>query len=168
MGTSPKKYYRRVAYRHHSFPSSWESGCRGMGRARSAKTRPRHSLGHTPYRTTLCLFQWPTGLADGFGLKETALPATGRIHPGEWVPRSPAGDSAPEPLRYYVIATAGSAPSTPLWLCARRLVSPRRRANLLHLPLHMEAGLARGCGPCCEENFSLRPAALRMHQQRIS
>lgn len=71
--------------------------CRAMRRARWAKTCPRHSLGHTPYRLALCLFQWPTGLADGFGLKETTLPATGRIHPGKWVPRSPARDSASEP-----------------------------------------------------------------------
>ena len=71
--------------------------CRATRRVRWAKVCPRHSLGLTPYRLALCLFQWPTGLADGFGLKETTLPATGRIHPGKWVPRSPARDSASEP-----------------------------------------------------------------------
>ena len=112
MRARSEKGHRREAYRHHSFPSSRESGCRGMGRARWAIIRPRHSLGHTPNPLALCLFQWPTRLADGFGLKETTLLACGEIHPGKWVPRSPNGDSAPEPLRYYVVAIAGNAPST--------------------------------------------------------
>jgi hypothetical protein len=45
--------------------------------------------------SVLCLFQRPTRLADGFGLKETLpyLPI-GRIHPKGWFPRSPYGDSA--------------------------------------------------------------------------
>jgi hypothetical protein len=105
-------------------PSSRESGCRGMGRARWAIIRPRHSLGHTPNPLALCLFQWPTGLADGFGLKETALLACGEIHPEKWVPRSPNGDSAPEPLRYYVVAIAGNAPSTRALVIWKKIGEP--------------------------------------------
>ena len=139
-----------------------------MGRARWATIRPRHSLGHTPNPLALCLFQWPTRLADGFGLKETTLPATGRIHPEKRVPRSPDGDSAPEPLRYYVVAIAANAPSTRvlvIWNKIGELLAP---PDSLMPPLHMAAGLPRGCAACCGEIFSPRPAARRMHQQGIS
>lgn len=104
MRARSEKGHRREAYRHHSFPSSRESGCRGMGRARWAIIRPRHSLGHTPNPLALCLFPWPTRLADGFGLKEITLLACGEIHPEKWVPRSPKW---------------GFGPRTPTLLCCR-------------------------------------------------
>jgi hypothetical protein len=139
-----------------------------VGRARWATTCPRHSLGHTPNPLALCLFQWPTRLADGFGLKEITLLACGEIHPEKRVPRSPDGDSAPEPLRYYVVAIAANAPSTRvlvIWNKIGELLAP---PDSLMPPLHMAAGLPRGCAACCGEIFSPRPAARRMHQQGIS
>jgi hypothetical protein len=153
MRTRPEKGQRRVAYRHHSFPSSRESGCRGMGQARMARIRPRHSLGRTPYRLTLCLFQWPTRLADGFGLKEITLPATGRIHPARWVPRSPNGDSAPEPLRYYVIATAGNRPPTPAFITWNKIAELQAPLDSLIPPLKYGGGSFKGVRPLLRREF---------------
>ena len=36
------------------------------------------------------LFQWPTRLADGLGLKETAPSFLKGLHPKLWFPRSPS------------------------------------------------------------------------------
>jgi hypothetical protein len=135
-------------------PSSRESGCRGMGRARWAIIRPRHSLGHTPNPLALCLFQWPTRLADGFGLKEITLPATGRIHPEKWVPRSPNGDSAPEPLRYYFVAIAGERTFDPRVGYLEEDWRALGSALLSYLPIHMAAGF-QGGAPLAAERASL-------------
>jgi hypothetical protein len=42
--------------------------------------------GIEPVSWLLCLFQRPTGLADGFGLKEPTLLACSEIHPRYLVP----------------------------------------------------------------------------------
>jgi hypothetical protein len=97
--------------------------CRATRRVRWAKVCPRHSLGLTPYRLALCLFQWPTGLADGFGLKETTLPATGRIHPRKMGPPFPgSGFGLRTPYCMFLVG----AP-----LAARR-ISPRLAPARMH------------------------------------
>ena len=53
------------------------------------KKGPGHSPG--PAKHSLRLLQVPTGLADGFGLKELPYPDPGQeFTPIKWVPRSPS------------------------------------------------------------------------------
>jgi hypothetical protein len=156
MRARSEKGQRRVAYRHHSFPllpGKWLQGKWG-GRDGQQYARDIASGTH-PNPLALCLFQRPTRLADGFGLKETTLLACGEIHPGKWVPRSPNGDSAPEPLRYYVVAIAGNAPST------RALVIWKKIGELLappdsHTSLCIWRQVFQGGAPLAAERISLR------------
>jgi len=169
MRARPEKGQRRVAYQHHSFPllpGKWLQGKWG-GRDGQQYARDIASGTH-PNPLALCLFQRPTRLADGFGLKETTLPATGRIHPGKWVPRSPKWGFGPRTPTLLFCRDCGERTFDPRVGCLEEDWRALGSARLLCLPSHLAAGLPRGCAACCGEIFSPRPAARRMHQQGIS
>ena len=94
----------------------------------------------------LVLFQRPTGLAVGLGLKETAPPAPAGHTPSYWFPRSRVRDLACHVWRYEYLVSSIPSASRPVNLAGAMLYCQPESLTLDYLlALGIWAALSRNC-----------------------